>query len=207
MDLSSVNSIAILSFAREGEYPRLAHAVMEELRNVLATLRRGALFRGVVIAANPKSFATGAELEEITALEGIAARDFARAGQQLFRDVAQFPVPVVAAIRGFCLGGALDLALACHRRVATYDASFGHPGATLGLMTGWGGTQRLPRLVGRSAALQILLTGEKIPAPQALTLGLVDELVSSADLVDCAVKHAERMGEIRSEIEAWNQHI
>ena len=90
---------------------------------------------------------------------------------------------MVAAIRGFCLGGGLDLALACHGRVAAYDASFGHPGAGLGLVTGWGGTQRLPRLVGKAAALQMFLTAERIPATQALTMGLVDALAPSSDLL------------------------
>ena len=85
------------------------------------------------------------------------------------------------------------MALACHARVATYDASFGHPGVALGLITGWGGTQRLPRLVGKSSALQMLLTGDRIPATQALTMGLVDELVSSRDLVSQAAKRAQAL--------------
>jgi len=88
------------------------------------------------------------------------------------------------------LGGGLDLALACHARVATYDASFGHPGASLGLITGWGGTERLTRLIGRAAAIQLMLTAERIPASQALTLGLVDELVPSQDLLDAATHRA-----------------
>ena len=122
------------------------------------------------------------------------ARRFAERGQRLMSMVARFPTPVIAAIRGHCLGGGLDLALACHGRVAAYDSSFGHPGGALGLMTGWGGTQRLPWLLGKSAALQILLTGERIPATQALTLGLVDELVSAQDLIGRAVQrcHAHR---------------
>ena len=166
----------------------MTRAVLEELPDLLSTVRREGLFRGVVIASNEESFAIGAELEEIAPLEGVAAQEFARVGQTLFEQIERFPISVVAAIRGYCLGGGLDLALACHGRVATYDASFGHPGAALGLLTGWGGTQRLPRLVGKAQALQVLLTGERIPATQALTLGLVDELVSSADLIECAVR-------------------
>jgi len=166
----------------------MTRAVLEELADLLATVRRERLFFGVVIASNLNSFATGAELEELVPLEGVAAQEFARAGQTLFDQIERFPIPVVAAIRGYCLGGGLDLALACHARVATYDASFGHPGVSLGLLTGWGGTQRLPRLVGKAQALQVLLTGERIPATQALTMGLVDELVSSADLVERAVR-------------------
>lgn len=178
----------MLTFPSGEGYPRLTRAVLEELADLLSTVRRERLFFGVVIASNPKSFATGAELEELVPLEGVAAQEFARAAQSLFEQIERFPIPVVAAIRGYCLGGGLDLSLACHARVATYDASFGHPGVSLGLLTGWGGTQRLPRLVGKAQALQMLLSGERVPATQALTLGLVDELVSSADLIECAVR-------------------
>ncbi len=181
----------MLSFLPSVGYPRITRKLLAELWELLEAIRRVSLFRGVVIAANADSFATGAELEEVAALEGIAARQFAAEGQAPFKRIERFPLPVVAAIRGYCLGGGLDLALACHARVATYDSSFGHPGPALGFMTGWGGTQRLPRLLGRAAALPILLTGERIPATQALTLGLVDELVSSQDLLGAACRRAE----------------
>jgi enoyl-CoA hydratase/carnithine racemase len=197
LDLQSHNSIAVLTFPREIGYPRLTRATLEELSDLLGAIQREGLFRGVVIASNNESFATGAELDEIVLLSGVAARDFALAGQTLFDRIERFPVPVVAAIRGYCLGGGLDLALACHGRVATYDASFGHPGVSLGLLTGWGGTQRLPRLIGKAQALEILLTGERLPATQALTLGLVDDLVSSAELIDCAVRRCIALAEAR----------
>lgn len=194
VDIYNLNSIAILAFDSAAEYPRLSRTVLGKLGDLLSNIRREPLFSGVVIAANSKSFATGAELEEINLVDGLAARDFALLGQKLFHDIAYFPVPVIAAVRGFCLGGAFDLALACHQRVATYESSFGHPGPTLGLMTGWGGTQRLPRMLGRSAATQILISGERIPATQAYTLGLVNELVSSSELVEHAAARAERLG-------------
>lgn len=188
----------MLAFSPGTGYPRLTRAVLEELADLLSTVRRERLFFGVVIASNLKSFATGAELEELVPLEGVAAQEFARAGQSFFEQIERFPIPVVAAIRGYCLGGGLDLALACHARVATYDASFGHPGVSLGVLTGWGGTQRLPRLVGKAQALQMLLSGERVPATQALTLGLVDELVSSQDLIPVAVGRAHRLGATRA---------
>lgn len=190
LELYSHNSVAVLTFPPTAGYPRLTRTVLEELSNLLDTVGCESLFRGIVIAANEESFATGANVEEILELDGIAAREFARAGQGVFEKVAHLSLPVVAAIRGYCLGGGLDLALACHARVATYDASFGHPGAALGLLTGWGGTQRLPRLIGKAQALQMLLTGDRIPATQALTLGLVDELVPSEDLIDAAARRA-----------------
>jgi enoyl-CoA hydratase len=196
VELQSYNSIAILAFAADDPYPRLTSETLDDLETHLCEVRRSGLFRGVVIASGAKSFATGAEIEEIAELRGSEARRFAQRGQRLTNLVAGSPIPVIAAIRGHCLGGGLDLALACHGRVATYDSSFGHPGGALGLMTGWGGTQRLPRLLGRATALQILLTGERIPATQARTLGLVDELVSAQDLIGRAVQrcHAHRTG-------------
>jgi enoyl-CoA hydratase len=194
MDFSSQNSVAVLAFPPGGGYPRLSLAVLAELGDLLNEVRLSGLFEGVVIAANAHSFATGARIEEVASVEGVAARDFARTGQLLFKHIEDFPLPVVAAIRGYCLGGGLDLALACHARVSTYDASFGHPGASLGLVTGWGGTQRLPRLIGRAATTQLLLTAERVPASQALTLGLVDELAPSQDLVEAAARRALRVG-------------
>jgi enoyl-CoA hydratase/carnithine racemase len=192
MVFTSHNSVAVLAFPSSDGYPLLTMAVLAELGDLLNEVGLSSLFRGVVIAANSRSFATGASLEEVASVEGVSARDFAQAGQILFNHVANFPLPVVAAIRGYCLGGGLDLALACHSRVATYDSSFGHPGASLGLLTGWGGTQRLTRLIGRMAATQLLLTSERIPASQALTLGLVDELAPSPDLVEAAARRALR---------------
>jgi enoyl-CoA hydratase/carnithine racemase len=164
--------------------------VLAELGDLLNEVKLSGLFQGVVIAANSRSFATGASIEEVASVEGVTARDFAEAGQSLFNHMANFPLPIAAAIRGYCLGGGLDLALACHARIATYDASFGHPGASLGLITGWGGIQRLTRLIGRAAATQLLLTAERVPASQALTLGLVDELAPSPDLVEAAARRA-----------------
>jgi enoyl-CoA hydratase len=193
MELSSHNSVAVLAFPPSAGYPRLTAAVLGELDDLLEEVKGSGLFRGVVIAANAKSFATGAEIEEVAALEGLRAREFAERGQSTCQRIAAFPLPVVAAIRGYCLGGGLDLALACHGRVASYDASFGHPGAALGLVTGWGGTQRLPGLLGKATALQMLLTADRIPATQALTMGLVDELAPSRDLLSVAARRAQAL--------------
>ena len=193
MRLHNHNAVGVLIFPSDPDYPRLTSTLIGEIGDLLEEVRLSRLFRGVVLAANERSFATGAEVEEVLAMQGAMARDFAERGQELCERIAHFPLPVVAAIRGYCLGGGLDLALACHSRVATYDASFGHPGASLGLITGWGGTQRLPRLVGKATALHILLTAERIPATQALMLGLVDELASSQDLIVVAANRAERI--------------
>jgi enoyl-CoA hydratase/carnithine racemase len=128
----------------------------------------------LIITGNPHFFSAGADLHEIAQLHGAEAFRFARMGQRLMRAVAEFPTPTIAAIHGYCMGGGLDLALACDRRVASPHAIFGHRGAALGLITGWGGTQRLPRLVGKARALQMFLAAEKLHARDALRYGLID---------------------------------
>jgi enoyl-CoA hydratase len=195
VELSSSESIAIVSFPEQPEYPRLSRDVLRRLSEHLHAVCFSGAFRGIVVAANSRSFAVGAELEEVSVLGGLSAFDFARLGQSVCRQIARSPLPVVAAVRGFCLGGGLDLALACHRRIAAFDASLGSPGAALGLLTGWSGTQRLARRIGRSGALQMLAGGDRVPAAQALTLGLVDELVPSIDLVPCAARSARRLSQ------------
>lgn len=109
-------------------------------------------------------------------------------GQDLMAAIERFPAPVYAAISGYCMGGGLDLALACHHRIVSPHAVFGHCGAALGLITGWGGTQRLPRLVGKARALEIFVAAEKISAQQALRIGLIDAMAD--DPVAEAVQRA-----------------
>jgi enoyl-CoA hydratase/carnithine racemase len=130
----------------------------------------------LIIAGNERFFSVGADLREIAALDGPSAYEFAKTGQTLMNHISEFPAPVCAAISGYCMGGGLDLALACHYRIASPDAFFGHRGAALGLMTGWGGTQRLPRLVGKARALQMFVAAENINAQEALSVGLVDAI-------------------------------
>ena len=130
----------------------------------------------LILTGNAHFFSAGADLHQIAALHGDDALRFALMGQRLMRAVAGFPAPVIAAIHGYCMGGGLDLALACHRRIAGPHALFGHRGAALGLITGWGGTQRLPRLIGKGRALQMFLAAEKVPAARALEIGLIDAI-------------------------------
>ncbi len=144
------------------------------LRRVLNELR--AEKRPLLITGNNSFFSAGADLREGAALDGPQAYEFSRMGQDFMRAVEDFPAPVYAAISRYCMGGGLDLALACHRRIAAPSAVFGHRGAALGLITGWGGTQRLPRLVGKGIASQIFVTAEKIDARQALAIGLVEAI-------------------------------
>jgi enoyl-CoA hydratase len=134
--------------------------------------------RPLVITGNEHFFSAGADLNEIAALDGPAAYEFSKMGQELMNSVEAFPATVCAAIRGYCMGGGLDLALACHMRIAHPHATFGHRGAALGLITAWGGTQRLPRLIGKSRALKMLVAAEKLTATQAWEIGLVTKVVA-----------------------------
>jgi len=140
----------------------------------------------LIIAGNHQFFSVGADLNEIAALTGSEAYEFSAMGQALMNAIAGYPAPVISAIEGHCMGGGLDLALACHRRIAAPHAVFGHRGAALGLMTGWGGTQRLPQLIGKGRALELFVAAEKVSAARALEIGLVDAIA------DDPVAHALR---------------
>lgn len=127
----------------------------------------------VILTGNDHFFSAGADLNEIRTLTGASAFAFAHMGQHLMNAVANFPAPVIAAIHGYCMGGGLDLALSCTLRVASAKAIFGHRGAALGIMTGWGGTQRLSRLIGKPRALRMFVEAQKLTASEALDVGLV----------------------------------
>jgi len=152
---------------------RKVGALCEEIESFMSL---GTPVPPLVVSGIP-NFSAGADLNEIAELSGPEALAFAQAGQKLMNLIEHFPAPVVAAISGYCMGGGLDLALACHRRIATPNALFGHRGAALGLITGWGGTQRLPRLIGRARALEMFVAAEKIHAAQALRIGLISAVV------------------------------
>lgn len=194
--LHAHGSVVRIELSNPDGYPRLSVALLGELEEHLDRLLADASCRALVLHGSEKCFAAGAEIAEVGTLTGVTALPFVQRGQLLFEKIAAAMKPVVAAVSGHCLGGGFDLALACHLRLASPDASFGHPGTTLGLLTGWGGTQRLPRLIGRAAALELLLRGQPISAEQALRVGLVDEVVAAdrllARAVECAAALAGR---------------
>lgn len=153
---------------------RLTRACIEALTEYFASAACLSQPLPHVITGNDKFFSAGADLQEISELHGPAAFEFSKMGQCLMQQIAEFPVPVLAAVSGYCMGGGLDLALACHCRIASPHAIFGHRGAALGLLTGWGGTQRLPRLIGKAQALEMFVAAMKLTAEEALRIGLVD---------------------------------
>ena len=171
-NLEERDACAVLCLTSPDGTNRLSRACVLALTDAVRELARSP--RPLIITGNHKFFSAGAELSEIVALTGPTAYVFSHMGQALMNEIGCFPAPVVAAVGGYCMGGGLDLALACHRRIASPHAVFGHRGAALGLMTGWGGTQRLPRLIGKGRALELFIAAEKISAARALEMGLVD---------------------------------
>jgi enoyl-CoA hydratase len=159
---------------------RALHGAIQDLA---ASAERGQI-KSLIVTGNDKFFSVGADLNEISVLTAAQAFEFSRQGQALMQSIDHFPVPVIAAIRGYCMGGGMDLALACDYRIAAPNAVFGHRGASLGVMTGWGGPQRLPRLIGKARALQMSLLAEMLRADEALRIGLVDAIA------DDPIKHA-----------------
>src|SRR5579864_982005 len=174
----------VLRLRSEDVTNRLTRKGVQSLTRGLSELASGG--RALVVAGNDRFFSAGADLQEISQLNGPDALEFAKMGQALMEVIDHFPAPVYAAISGYCMGGGLDLALACHRRIASPNAVFGHRGAALGLITGWGGTQRLPRLIGKGRALEMFVAAEKVTAAKALRIGLVDAI--AADPVAAAVR-------------------
>src|SRR6185503_5504353 len=139
-----------------------------------------------ILTGAGRAFIAGADISELTGLTARAGQTLARRGQEVFRRFETCPKPVIAAVNGFALGGGCELAMACHIRIAAEAAKFGQPEVKLGVIPGYGGTQRLARLVGKGRALQLLLTGEMIDAQEAFRIGLVNRVVPAADLLTAA---------------------
>jgi len=160
----------IIHFNRPSIRNPLSIFVLEELHDILDQTGD----KHIIFTGKANVFASGADLREIAEVTGETAKEFALRGQSLMNKISR--TNAFAAINGFCFGGALDLALACKKRIASPTAIFSHPGANLGIMTGWGGTQRLTRLIGEAAALEMFLTAKRVSASEALKIGLIDNI-------------------------------
>ena len=166
----------IIRFNRPEIRSPLSVSVLEELNEILDETAKNKSIKKIIFTGKDDVFASGADLREIAEINKDTAKDFARRGQNLMNKIANSKKLTIAAINGFCFGGALDLALACDKRIASPNAQFSHPGVGLGIITGWSGTQRLPRLIGESAALEMFLTAKRIDANEALRIGLIDKI-------------------------------
>lgn len=168
-----IDHVAVIRFTRPEIRNPLSMNVIDELEAVIAEI---IVARKVIFTGSDGVFASGADLREIGRLSAEEAPEFARRGQALMEQIAAIRVPTVAAIDGPCFGGALDLALACKERKSTADSTFCHPGTGLGIITGWGGTQRMPRLIGETKALEMFLTAQPVSAAEAKRIGLIDQV-------------------------------
>ena len=181
------DSIAYVTLNRPKVLNALNKATFADLKAAFEDARDDSAVRGVILTgAGDKAFAAGADIGEMSKLTPVECQELTRSGQAVLDLIENLGKPVVAAINGFALGGGCETALACTVRLATENAKFGQPEVKLGITPGYGGTQRLPRLVGKGLALQIILTGETIGAQEAYRIGLVNEVVSAADLISRA---------------------
>jgi enoyl-CoA hydratase len=178
------DGVALLTLNRPKVLNALNAALFSELDSTLDAFASDDSIRAIIITGSgEKAFAAGADIQELAAVSGLEGQALALRGQSVFSKIENLGKPVIAAINGFALGGGCELALACTLRIAAETAKLGQPEVKLGLIPGYGGSQRLPRLVGKGAALKLLLTGEIIPAAEALRIGLVDEVVPASELL------------------------
>jgi enoyl-CoA hydratase len=186
--------VMVITLDRPKALNALNAATLAELESAFETAAGDAGTRVVLLTgAGGRAFAAGADIRELAAIPPEEGRAFALRGQAIFRRIETLGKPVIACIQGFALGGGCELAMACTLRIAADDARFGQPEVKLGVITGYGGSQRLPRLVGRGRALKLLLTGAVIDAQEALRIGLVDEVVPAAELMSRAQTLAEEI--------------
>ena len=177
--------IALLTVNRPEKLNALSGELIAELADAFGRVAGEPAIRAAILTgAGEKAFVAGADIRELAVLSPYEARAFALRGQAVFRQLETCGKPSVAAVNGFALGGGLELAMACTVRFASDNAKLGQPEVKLGIIPGYGGTQRLPRLVGRGRALELLLAGDPIPAAEAYRIGLVNAVVARAELLD-----------------------
>jgi enoyl-CoA hydratase len=188
------NNIGYVTVNRPAKLNALNRQVMEELLDCFQTLARDDEVRVVIVTgAGEKAFIAGADINELAAQSPVEGKETSRRGQAVLDFIENLGKPVIAAINGYALGGGCELAMACTLRVASENARLGQPEVKLGIIPGYAGTQRLPRLVGKGRALEIILTGEPITAQEAYRIGLVNQVVPPAELMTAAEKLAQKI--------------
>jgi enoyl-CoA hydratase len=188
------DDVALITVNRPDKLNALNAETVRRLGVVLREVHADDGIRAVILTgAGEKGFVAGADIAELAKMGPIDGVDVSREGQDTFRFLERMPKPVIAAVNGFALGGGLELALACHIRIASSRARFGLPEVKLGIIPGYGGTVRLPRLVGRGRALELMLTGEMIDAAEALRIGLVNRVEEPGALLDAARELARKI--------------
>jgi len=207
------DGVGVVSINRPKVLNALNAKTLDELEDAFTrAFRDDAVSVLILTGAGEKAFVAGADINEIAELSGPKGREFALRGQRLLNLIEKGGKPVIAAVNGYALGGGTEIALACHIRIASKNARFGQPEVKLGVIPGYGGTQRLPRLIGKGAALELILTGEMIDAERAYQLGLVNRLVEQEELMDAAFETAKKIMAngpvaVRSALDAVNRGL
>jgi enoyl-CoA hydratase len=188
------NGIGIITLNRPKALNALNAAIMYELNDLCEYLAQDKSVRSVIITGSgDKAFVAGADITEMQPMSAVEGRDWGKLGQSVFNKIENLPQPVIAAVNGFALGGGCELAMACDIRIASEKAKFGQPEVSLGIPPGFGGTQRLARLVGKGRAKELLYTGDMIDAAEAYRIGLVNKVVAPEELMAAAKAMAERI--------------
>ena len=186
--------VAVITINRPEKLNALNALAKKELAGVLESLKTDQGVDVVVITgAGEKAFVAGTDIQELTELTVESGKEFSAKGQAVLNLIENLGKPVIAAVNGYALGGGCELALACHIRIAAEHAKFGQPEVNLGIIPGYGGTQRLARLVGTGRAMEMILTGDAIDAEEALRIGLVNKVVPGADLMSTALAAAQKI--------------
>lgn len=188
------NGVFTITINRPDKLNALNQATLQGLQDALRHAVAEPAVRGIIITgAGPKAFVAGADISEFSNLDEKSGQAFAAAGQAIFREIELCPKPVIAAVNGFALGGGCELAMACHMRIASEKAKFGQPEVNLGLIPGYGGTQRLTQHIGRGRATELLMTGDIIDAADAYRVGLCNYLVAPEALIPKCTEILQRI--------------
>lgn len=188
------DNIAIVTVNRPDKMNALNSTVMSELKEVFTILKDDDTVSVIILTgAGPKAFVAGADISELNKLNMIQGKEFAEKGQAVFNAIERMNKPVIAAVNGFALGGGCELSLSCHIRIASDNAKFGQPEVNLGIIPGYGGTQRLTRLINSGRAMEYILTGDMIDSAEALRIGLVNKVYPQSELMDKALEMASKI--------------
>ena len=188
------DSLSIVTINRPDKLNALNSQTMDELKSIFTQLKNDDSISVVILTGSGgKAFVAGADISELNKLDMISGKEFAERGQEIFNLIENLDKPVIAAVNGFALGGGSELALSCHIRLASENAKFAQPEVNLGIIPGYGGTQRLTRLVNSGRAMEYILTGDMIDANEAFRIGLVNHVYPQADLLNKAVEMANKI--------------
>lgn len=194
LEVQNESGILILRLNRPEKLNALNKAVLQAIDEQIERAYTDEAIKAVIITgAGAKAFAAGADISEFSALQPHEAQLLSQEGQLIFQKIDKLTKPVIAAVNGFALGGGFELALACHIRIASENAKFGLPESTLGLLPGYGGTQRLPLIIGKARAIEFMLTAEQIEAKKALEWGIVSYVTSQEELITTCISLIQKM--------------